>query len=262
MSTLTRTTSTRTHLGRVSLLAWQIAALGGQVAAVHLSRLGYSGTANALSSVSMATVLGSVVWVLTGPHLTRRTRNLAVACLAVTPALMSRATDPLLFTGFDEQLHMRTLADIIASHHFFEANPVLEISPRYPGLEAVTVLLHELGLPTMLAALLGILSARLVLVTVLCDAVEQLTDSARAGGLAVAHVSSEQDIAYGVAVQSDGKIVLSGGGTPAGGRNPTMSKNRARSGWQSQSRMARAWAGLPASRRRRRDSRRSSRGWM
>lgn len=174
------------HLGRVSLLAWQIAALAGQVGAVHLSRQGHSAVADALSNVSMATVFGSVVWVLTGPHLTRRTRNLAVACLAVTPALMSRATDPLLFTGFDEQLHMRTLEDIISSHHLFEANPVLEISPRYPGLEAVTVLLHELGLPVMVAALAVILLARVVLVAVLCDAVEQLTESVRAGGLAVA----------------------------------------------------------------------------
>ncbi len=154
--------------------------------AVHLSRGGRTGVADAVSNVSMAVLFGSVVWVLTSPHLTRRTRNLAVGCLAVTPALMSRATDPLLFTGFDEQLHMRTLADIISSHHLFEANPVLEISPRYPGLEAVTVLLHELGLPTMVAALAVILAARIVLVAVLCDAVEQLTESARAGGLAVA----------------------------------------------------------------------------
>ena len=139
-----------------------------------------------LSNVSMAACFGSVVWLLTGPHLTRRTRNLAVGCLAITPTLMSRATDPLLFTGFDEQLHMRTLGDIIASHRLFEANPVLEISPRYPGLEAVTVLLHELGLPVMVAALAVILAARLVLVAVLCDAVEQLAESPRAGGLAVA----------------------------------------------------------------------------
>ncbi len=196
IGTLTRKALTRTsrhrapggrdHSGRVSLLAWQIGALAGQVAAVQLSRAGHSGIADALSNVSMAVVFGSVVWVLTGSHLTRRTRNLAVGCLAVTPALMSRATDPLLFTGFDEQLHMRTLEDILSSHHLFEANPVLEISPRYPGLEAVTVLLQELGLPTMLAALVVILAARLVLVAVLCDAVEQLTESARAGGLAVA----------------------------------------------------------------------------
>ena len=91
-----------------------------------------------------------------------------------------------MFTGFDEQLHMRTLGDIISSHRLFEANPLLAVSPQYPGLEALTVLLHQMGLPTMAAALVVVLLCRLTLVTVLCDSVEQLTGDARAGGMAVA----------------------------------------------------------------------------
>ncbi len=179
--------STRPYgLRPAPLLAWQLCALAGQVWAVHLARLGRAGIADLLSNISMMVMFGSVVWALTHPRLTRVTRNIALACLAVTPTLMVRATDPLLFTGFDEQLHMRTLVDILSSHRLFEGNPVLEISPRYPGLEAVTVVLCQLGLPTMVAALTVILVARLVLVAVLCDAVEQLTGSARAGGLAVA----------------------------------------------------------------------------
>jgi len=51
-----------------------------------------------------------------------------------------------------------------------------------------------------------------------------------------------------------------GGGTPAGGRKPTISKKRARSGWHSQSRRASTRSGSPTSRRRRRDSSRSSHG--
>lgn len=168
------------------LLAWQLCALAGQVLAVHLGRVGDSGIADYLSISSLAVAFGSAVWALTRPRLTRVTRNIAVGCLAVTPTLMVRATDPLLFTGFDEQLHMRTLVDIISSHRLFEASPVLEVSPLYPGLEAVTVVLYQLGMPPMVAAVTVILVARLVLVAVLCDAVEQLTGSARAGGLAVA----------------------------------------------------------------------------
>ena len=161
------------HLGRVSLLALQLCALAGQVLAVHLARSGGwdPSWVDLLSVASIGLVYGSAVWALTRPYLTRLTRNVAVACLAVTPALMVRATNPLLFTGFDEQLHMRTLADIIASHRLFEANPVLEISPRYPGLEVTTVVLHQLGLPVMAATTTLILVARLVLVFVLCDAI-------------------------------------------------------------------------------------------
>lgn len=175
------------HRGRVGLLALQLCALAGQVLAVHLARSGWpTQRADLLSIVSMAVMYGSAVWAMTRPHLTRLTRNYAVACLAITPALMAHATDPLLLTGFDEQLHMRTLRDIIASHRLFEPNPVLEISPRYPGLETVTVVFHQLGLPPMVAVVVVILLARLVLLGVLCDAVEHLTHSVRAGGLAVA----------------------------------------------------------------------------
>ncbi|MCW1959151.1 MAG: hypothetical protein KIH64_011525 [Mycobacterium sp.] len=174
------------HRGRVILILWQLIAMAGQVSAIHLARLGHEKPADVLSTVCMGVMYGSAVWVLTRPKLSRTSRNMAIACLAVTPTLMSRANDPLIFTGFDEQLHMRTLADIIASHRLFEPNPVLEISPRYPGLETVTVVLSEFGLPPMVAALAVILIARLILVFVLSDAVELLTESSRAGGLAVA----------------------------------------------------------------------------
>jgi hypothetical protein len=170
----------------IVLVATQLAALASQVAAVCLARQDHSSVAEALSDFGLALAFGGALWVLTRPQLTRSVRNAAVVCLGVVPTLMWRATNPLLFTGFDEQLHMRTLGDIISSHRLFEANPLLEVSPRYPGLEAVTVLVHQLGVPTMASAVIVVLVARVVLVTVLCDAVEQLTGNARAGGIAVA----------------------------------------------------------------------------
>lgn len=168
------------------LLFWQIGALAGQVVAVALARHEHRVAAEVLSDVSLAAIYGSALWALTGAHLDRATRNAAVLCLGVSTTLFWRATNPLLFTGFDEQLHMRTLGDLLSSHRLFEANPLLDVSPRYPGLEAVAVLVHQLGVPTMAAALVVVLMCRVVLVTVLCDAVEYLTGSERAGGLAVA----------------------------------------------------------------------------
>lgn len=168
------------------LLTWQICALAGQVMAVVLARRDLRPIAELMSNVSLAVAYGSALWVLTALHLDRRTRNAAVVCLGLTPTLMWRESNPPLFTGFDEQLHMRTLGDILSSHGLFQANPLLEVSPRYPGLEATTALLHQFGIPTMGAAYVVILISRLVLVTVLCDAVERSTESMRAGGLAVA----------------------------------------------------------------------------
>jgi hypothetical protein len=107
----------------------------------------------------------------------------------VTSALQWRIRDPTLFLGFDEQQHMRTLEDIQRSHELFHPSPVLEISPRYPGLEVLATFFHQLGLPLMAAATTVVLLAKLVMVLVLCDAVEQLTGSVRAGGIAVAMYS-------------------------------------------------------------------------
>lgn len=170
----------------VILLAWQLCGLAFQVGAVYLSRRSHGYEAELMGFAGLATAYGSALWVLTRPQLTRAARNTAVVCLGVTPTLIWRATNPLLFTGFDEQLHMRTLGDILSSHRLFEANPLLQVSPRYPGIETITVLVHQTGIPTMASAVIVILAARVVLVTVLCDAVEQLTGNSRAGGLAVA----------------------------------------------------------------------------
>lgn len=170
----------------VGLAVWQVCALAGQVAAVVLARQDHRPLAELLSNLSLALMYTSALWVLTALSLSRRARNAAVVCLGVFPVLMWRASNPPLLTGFDEQLHMRTLGDILSSHGLFQANPLLEVSPRYPGLEATTTLVHQLGIPTIASAYVVIIVSRLILVTVLCDTVEQLTGSFRAGGIAVA----------------------------------------------------------------------------
>ena len=168
------------------LVLWQTLALALQVGAALLALRGQDGIGEVVSVSAFAIAFASALWVLTRPQLTRGARNTAVICLGITPTVMWHSTNLLMFTGFDEQLHMRTLGDIISSHRLFEANPLLGVSPQYPGLEALTVLLHQIGLPAMAAAMAVVLLCRLTLVTVLCDAVEQLTGDPRAGGMAVA----------------------------------------------------------------------------
>jgi len=168
------------------LLLWQAAALLMHVLAVDVARSDTPDSALVMSACAVGLTFASALWVLTRPDLTRTVRNAAVVCLGVTTALQWRLRDPLLAIQFDEQQHMRTLRDIVFSHELFHANPLLSVSPRYPGLEAVAVLFHQLGLPLSVAVTAVVLVARLVLVMVLCDAAEQLTGSFRAGGLAVA----------------------------------------------------------------------------
>ena len=171
------------------LLLWQTAALVFQVLAMYLARHGQTGFAPVVSVCAIAITFASALRVLTDVQLSRAARNAAVVCLGVVTAVQWRVSDPLLFTGLDEQLHLRTMRDIMLSHSLFQPHPQLAVSSRYPGLEAVTALFHQLGLPVMVAAVATVLAARVALVLALCDAVEQLTGSPRAGGLAVAAYS-------------------------------------------------------------------------
>jgi hypothetical protein len=168
------------------LLLGQAGALVTQALAVWTAREGalHAGILFNVSGFGLA--FASALWSLTRPQLTRALRNTAVVCLGATTTVLWWLQDPLLFRLFDEQLHMRTLNDILSSHRLFQANPQLGVSPRYPGLESVAALFHQLGLPVMVAAMAVVLVARLALVVVLCDAVEHVTGSPRAGGLAVA----------------------------------------------------------------------------
>jgi hypothetical protein len=173
------------------LLLLQTAALVIQVLAVCLARQEASpdpsGWVLALESSGLGLAFASALWFLMCPRLARAVRNTAVVCLGVMTAVQWRVSDPLLLTkGFDEQQHMRTLMDIQSTHGLFQPNPILKVSARYPGLESVTALFHQLGLPVVAAAIAVTLVARVVLVLALCDIVEHLTGSSRAGGLAVA----------------------------------------------------------------------------
>ena len=168
------------------LLLFQTAALTLQVVAVSMAWRGLSASANVVSCVGIALTFASALWALTRPRLDRGLRNAAVVCLGITTTVQWRMIDPLLFRGYDEQLHMRTLSDIESSHSLFQPHPLLAVSPRYPGMEALAAFFHQLGLPVMIAATAVVLLARLALVLTLCAAVEHLTGSPRAGGLAVA----------------------------------------------------------------------------
>ena len=171
------------------LLLWQTAALVVQILAMCMARHGATELAPVVSAGAIGLTFASALWVLTAEQLSRAARNAAVLCLGVVTAVQWRVSDPLLFTGLDEQLHLRTLRDILLSHSLFQPHPQLAVSSRYPGLEAVTVVFHQLGLPVMVAAVATVLAARVALVLALCDAVEHLTGSPRAGGLAVAAYS-------------------------------------------------------------------------
>lgn len=87
---------------------------------------------------------------------------------------------PLAFTFPDELQHWRTINNILDHGHLFSWNPILPISPLYPGLEnATSALIALTGLPIFPAALVLVGAARLVLMLSLYLFFETITRSPR-----------------------------------------------------------------------------------
>lgn len=102
-------------------------------------------------------------------------------CLYLTKVMLS----PLRFNGYDEFLHWRSANDILSTGHLFTKNPLLPVSPFYPGLEIVTNAFSRLsGLNTLSAGFLVIGIAHLLMVLAFFLLCEQISASARLASIA------------------------------------------------------------------------------
>jgi uncharacterized membrane protein len=86
---------------------------------------------------------------------------------------------------FDELRHLRTAEDIARLHQLFQPNPILTVSPSYPGLEIVENAISGLtGIPLFYAGMLVIGVARLLLVVALYLFFARVSGSAQIAGIA------------------------------------------------------------------------------
>ncbi|MBO0685956.1 MAG: hypothetical protein J2P45_22650, partial [Candidatus Dormibacteraeota bacterium] len=119
------------------------------------------------------------------PGAWRRERIALLAALAVLLSLVKVLEQPAGLSFFDEFGHWRSLIDLQQSHSLFTTNPLMGISPSYPGLEsAAAALMGATGLPVVAVAPIVIGAARLVLVLSLFLFFEQATGSTRVGAAA------------------------------------------------------------------------------
>ncbi|NKQ83881.1 hypothetical protein [Rhizobium ruizarguesonis] len=92
---------------------------------------------------------------------------------------------PVAFIDHDEFLHWATVNDILEAGRLFLPNPLLPVSPLYPGLELITSALVNLsGLSVFAAGLIVLATARLMLMLALFLLFEKITDSARIASIA------------------------------------------------------------------------------
>jgi GT2 family glycosyltransferase len=165
-------------------------AVGGSVLlmglAVTASRADSFGLGLALLFGAMMLPFVAGAAVLLRRDLRGRTRLGVVALVGVMPTLLYRLADPLLLTGFDEQLHLRTLRDLLTGAPLFSPNPLLGASPHFPGLELLTVAMERaFGLPTMVAVTAVVVLCRLLLVMAIYQLAGLITKDARSASIAV-----------------------------------------------------------------------------
>jgi hypothetical protein len=67
-----------------------------------------------------------------------------VVTLGMALYLVHLLRSPQAFSGFDELLHYRSLVDVVDTGRLFTTNPLLTISPLFPGLEIITASVVQL----------------------------------------------------------------------------------------------------------------------
>jgi hypothetical protein len=123
---------------------------------------------------------------LTSRDASPRERLALVCLLGLSLYAVKVMRDAPLFTFSDELIHAFNANQIVEHHHLFRANPILPVTPYYPGLEGATSALMTLtGLSSYAAGAVLVGAARLVLIASLFLLFQRVGGSARVAGLGV-----------------------------------------------------------------------------
>lgn len=173
----------------VAPLAWVVLAVGLGLlvcaAANALSRAA-EGPPLALFWAGLVLIAAPIFLRLTSTRAGFRERLLLVALLGLALYLVKVMRDAPLFTFSDEQVHAFNAERIDETGKLFGDNPILEVTPYYPGLEgAATALMKLTGLSIYPAGVILIGAARVLMLVALFLLFDRVSGSARAAGLGV-----------------------------------------------------------------------------
>jgi len=119
------------------------------------------------------------------PRASQRERVCLLAILGLGLYLVKVLRSPILYTFFDEMLHWRGANDLLQSGHLFAENPLLPVSPLYPGLESATTAVAAMsGLSVFHAGIVVVATARLLMVLALFALYSEVSRSTRVAALA------------------------------------------------------------------------------
>ncbi|MDX6602112.1 MAG: hypothetical protein QOF13_1314 [Solirubrobacterales bacterium] len=124
---------------------------------------------------------------LTSREASRGERLALVCLLGLSLYAVKVVRDVPLFSFSDELVHAFNADQIASHHHLFRYNPILPVTPNYPGLEGATSALMTLsGVSSYAAGIIVVGAARLSLVIGLFLLFTRISGSPRIAGLAVA----------------------------------------------------------------------------
>jgi hypothetical protein len=175
------------HAGRVGVLPWVALSISAGLLVVSvadaLSRTGRPG-ALPLFWLAIALIMFPALVCLCAdrPHASERAAIVVMVGLGLYGVKVLR--DPFVFTYGDELLHLPNLNSILDTGRLFGNNPILPISPRYPGLETVTALMVRVGgMSQYDAGIVLIAVARAIMLLALYLFYERVSGSARVAGI-------------------------------------------------------------------------------
>jgi hypothetical protein len=148
---------------------------------------GGSGGAMTAYIVGLLAIGLPIFFRLLGGEAGDRERLALVCLLGIALYLVKVVHDAPSFTFTDELIHSWNVEQIREHSHLFHHNPVLKVTPYYPGLEgAVSALVKISGLSTYAAGVVLVGVARLTLIGGLFLLFERIGGSARTAGIAAA----------------------------------------------------------------------------
>ena len=114
------------------------------------------------------------------PHASRAERLTVVIIVTLALFAIRLAREPVAFIDHDEFLHWLTTIDILERGRLFTPNPLLPVSPLFPGLEIVTSAIANVSQNSLFVSAVALLFVgRIVFVAALFFAYEKISGSAR-----------------------------------------------------------------------------------
>jgi hypothetical protein len=151
-----------------------------------LGRTGHQSPVVPLFLAGLTFIFAPCAWRLTGTAATRNERVWVSVILGLGLLASYMLRSPLIFDDFDELNNGATLTRLLDSRELFQANPILPVSPFYPGIQLVTTATRWLtGLPLLLDQIVVLALTRILVMLCVFLIVERACHSSRAGGVGV-----------------------------------------------------------------------------